>query len=168
VRLNTTRMAGAVAALAVGLVATRAQAQLAPPVQTAAPSAADKLASQSAEAELSGDHAKALDLADQAINADAKNPWGYYDRGDALGALHRMDDAMAAFRDAERRCSDSDVWGKSVAIWAQANVLSQVGRCDEALAIFERYASFVEKVDSAAAALARLYGKQCTRRPAAH
>jgi tetratricopeptide (TPR) repeat protein len=129
--------------------------------------ARSKLASQSAEAELAGDHDKALRFADDAIKADAKNPWAQYDRGDALGALKRADEAIAAFHEAEVRYAETEVWGKSIAIWGQANVLSQAGRCQEAAPIFERYASLVEGVDKGAAEFARQSAKHCTPRAAA-
>jgi tetratricopeptide (TPR) repeat protein len=146
----------------------RAVAQLAPLQQSTPPTAGDRLASQSAEAELAGDHDKALRLADEASKADPKNPWAYYDRGDALAALRRPDEAIAAFHEAEQRYSEAEVWGKSIAIWGQANVLSRASRCQEAAPIFERYASLVERVDKGAAELARQHAKQCTSRPVAH
>jgi len=158
---NVVGIAGLLSALT-ALVGARAHAQLAPPLQSVAPSGADKLASQSAAAQMAGDHEKALQLADEAIKADSKEPWGYYDRGDALASLHRLDDALAAFRQAAQRFSVADNWGKSVAIWGQANVLRQAGRCQDASPIFEQYASFVEKLDTDAATLARKSEKDCT------
>lgn len=150
------------------LTGSQAQAELAPLKQTAAPGSGARLASQSAEAEIAGDHDKALRLADEAIKADPNEAWGYYDRGDALGALRRVDDAVAAFHEAERRFPEADLWGKSVAIWGQANVLGQAGRCQEAVPLYERYASSVENVDKDAASLARQFAKRCTPRPAGH
>lgn len=154
---------------AVSIVAgTQAHAQLAPLQQSAPPTGGDRLASESAEAELAGDHDKALRLADDAIKTDPKNPWAYYDRGDALGALHRTDDAVVAFHESERRYSEAEVWGKAIAIWGQANALSQAGRCQDASPIFERYAILVEAVDKGSAELARQYAKHCVPRLAAH
>jgi tetratricopeptide (TPR) repeat protein len=141
--------------------------QLAPLQQSAPPSAGDNLASQSVEADVAGDHDKALKLADDAIKSDSKNAWARYDRGDALSTLRRPDDAIVAFREAEQRFSKAEVWGKSIAIWGQANVLIQVGRCAEASPIFERYASLVEKLDKGAAELAREYSRRCSPRRAA-
>lgn len=147
---------------------SQAHAQLAPLKQSVAPSAADGLASQSIEAELTGNHEKALQLANDAIKADPKNPWGHYDGGDALESLKRIDDAVSAFRQAEQYFSDADVWGKSVAIWGQANVFRQLGRCQDAVPIYERYATFVEKLDPDAAALARTYEKSCAPSSKSH
>jgi tetratricopeptide (TPR) repeat protein len=158
---------GVIGALAL-LIGSPVHGQLAPLKQSAAPSAADMLAGQAAEAQLAGNHETALRLADEAIKADAKEPWGYYNRGDVLASLHRLDDAVEAFRRAESQSPDADVWGKSVAIWGQANVFRQAGRCQEAAPIFERYASLVEKLDREAATLARAYAKSCTPPPAVH
>jgi len=154
---------------AVSIIAgTPAYAQLGPLQQSAPPTGGDKLASQSAEAELAGDHDKALRLADDGIKTDPKNPWAYYSRGDALGALHKPDDAIVAFREAERLFSEAQVWGKSIAIWGQANVLYQAARCQDASPIFERYAILVATVDKGAAELARQYAKRCTPKAAVH
>ena len=150
------------------LAGSPAHAQLAPLKQSVAPSSAEKLASQSAEVDLTGDHQRALQLADEAIKSDPSEPWGYYDRGDALGNLGRVDDAVAAFGEAANRFPEADTWGRSVAIWGQANALFQMGRCQEAAPAFERYATFVEKVDRDAAAMARQFSLQCKSRPNAH
>lgn len=164
--LRTICVAGLLSVVPIGGGAT-VHAQLAPLRQTAQPTSADDLASDSAQAEVAGDHDKALKLADKAIRTDPKNPWATYDRGDALSALRRPDDAVVAFQQAEQRYGNAEMWGKSIAIWGEANAFSQVGRCQEAVPIFDRYATFVEAVDKAAAALARQYAKQCTARPAA-
>ena len=83
------------------LAGPRSHAQLAPLKQTVAPGTAGGVASQSVQAELAGDHPKALQLAEDAINTDPKNPWGRYAKGDALGSLRRIDDAASAVREAE-------------------------------------------------------------------
>jgi tetratricopeptide (TPR) repeat protein len=142
-----------------------AGAEIRPPMQTTAPGPAAHLTTRSVEAQLSGDSAKALTLAEKAIANDPNDPWGYYNRGDALRGLRRTDEAVAAFRDAEQRFT-ADAWGKSVAIWGQANALAEEGRCDEAAPIYERYARFVERLDASAAALARQYAKSCVAAPA--
>lgn len=160
----TIRMGYAVLPMALIVVVglnTNAWGQLQVPQQTAAPGPSQKFTSDSVRTELAGDHEKATSLADEAIKADARDPWAYYDRGDALGSLRKTDEAVASFRDAEQRFSASDIWGKSIAIWGQANALRQIGKCQEAAPIYERYAAFVEKVDSEAAAMARQFAKAC-------
>jgi tetratricopeptide (TPR) repeat protein len=127
-----------------------------------------KLATESVKADIAGDHEKALRLAEDAIKADANDGWAHYDRGDALASLKKVDEAVAAFHDAERRFPETDPWGKSVAIWGQANALAQAGRCQEAGTHYERYAVFVERIEPSAAGQARKVAKQCvTRAPAA-
>jgi len=147
--------------MAAGAWSTNAWGQLRVPQQTVAPGPSQRFTTESVKTELAGDHAKAISLADEAIKADAKDPWGYYDRGDALGSLRQVDQAVASFREAEQRFSADDIWGQSIAIWGQANALRQVGKCQDAAPIYERYAALVEKVDSEAAAMARQFAKAC-------
>ncbi len=148
------------------VTASRSYGQLAPLPQSIAPTNADRLASESVRTELAGDHPKALQLAADAIKSDPNNPWGRYVKGDALESLQRPDDAASSFREAEEHFSKVEMWGKSIAIWGQANAFFQVGRCQESSPLYERYASLVEKVDREAAALARRFEKSCITRPA--
>lgn len=142
-------------------VGANAKAELSPLKQSVPPSTADTLAGQSAAAEIGGDYEKALQLADKAIKADPKEAWSYYVRGAALASLRRVDEAVVAFRQSEQLFPTADGWGKSVAIWGGANVLRQAGRCQDASAILERYASFVEQLDVEAAAFAHKTEKDC-------
>ena len=142
-----------------------ARAQLRPLQQTTAPGSSNTYTTQSVQAEVAGDHAKGLSMAEEAIKADPKDPWGHYDRADALNATRETDQAVPAFRQAEQLFPENDIWGRSVAIWGQANAYNQAGRCQEAAPIYERYAVYVEKVDPEAAALARQYAIHCTPRP---
>ena len=137
------------------------KAELSPLKQSVPPSAADTLAGQSATAEIGGDYEKALQLADKAIKSDPKEAWSYYMRGAALASLRRVDDAVAAFRQSEQLFPAADSWGRSVAIWGNANVLRQAGRCQDASVVLERYASFVEPIDNEAAAFAHKTEQQC-------
>ena len=153
--------------IAVALVtatSAAAFAQLRPQPQTQPPPPSSALTTESVEAGLAGNDAKALALADEAIQKDAKDPWGYFNRGDALRALHRTDEAVSAFRDAEARMTPGDLWGRSVAIWGQADALARDGRCRDAAPVYERYAAAVENADRASADLARLYARHCTPR----
>jgi tetratricopeptide (TPR) repeat protein len=142
--------------------------ELKPPTKGGGKPSDSKLATESVKADIAGDHEKALRLADDAIKADSTDPWGYYNRGDALVSLKKVDDAVAAFHDAERRFPETDPWGKSVAIWGQANAFAQAGRCQEASSHYERFALFVEQLDPSAAGQGRKVAKQCvSRAPAA-
>ena len=124
-------LAGLLGLLTMGIGAG-AKAELAPLQQSVTPSTADILAGQSATADMAGEYEKALQLADKAIRADSKEAWGYYARGDALASLRRVDEALAAFRRAEQLFPTADGWGRSIAIWGEANVLRQAGRCGDA------------------------------------
>ncbi len=147
------------------LLASPAAAQLHPVAQTHRPSSAARAArraSESVDYGLNGDARNALTLADEAIEADRDVEWGYYDRGDALLAQRHYDDALAAFKAAEQHASGADPWGKSIAIWGQANALAEAARCAEASPIYARYAAFVSAYDPAAADMARVFEKkQC-------
>src|SRR5581483_9080615 len=59
-----------------------------------------QLASRAAEAEVAGNHALALKLADEGIRADANDPWPYYNRACALAGLKRVDEAVASYQQA--------------------------------------------------------------------
>jgi tetratricopeptide (TPR) repeat protein len=155
------------AALAAPVPAS-ADSELKPPTKGGPQATDSKLTTESVKADIAGDHDKALRAADDAVKADPNEPWGYYDRGDALLSLKKVDEAVAAFHDAERRFPETDPWGKSVAIWGQANALAQAGRCQEAGTHYERFAVFVEKLDPSAAGQGRKVAKQCvTHAPAA-
>jgi tetratricopeptide (TPR) repeat protein len=144
------------------------RAQLAPPQNVnAEPSTprADALTTGAATAEIRGDSSTARRLADEAIRADPRDPWGYYDKGMALASLGQTDAAVAALREAERRFSPADEWARSVAIYGRAHTLSEVGRCGEARQAFGEYASRVAADDAHAATMARAYGAECRTPP---
>jgi tetratricopeptide (TPR) repeat protein len=152
--------------LLLGLAPSPAHAQLMPPRRPVDPGSPQSvtLTSQSGEALVHDRAADALALADKAIAADARNPWAHYDRGAALTDLGRVDDAVAAFKTAERSFSAADAWGRSIAVYGQANVLSQAGRCSEARPAFEQYAVLVERSDPGSARMARSYANNCLAR----
>ncbi len=151
------------------LFASPAAAQLSPPPQSGvrAPSElrADGLTTRSIDAEVAGDHRGALAFADEAIRASQGDPWGHYVRADALVSLGRTDQALAAYRAAESAFSEDDPWGKSLAIWGQANALQNVGRCQDASPLYQRYAGFVADRDEAAAGLAKKYAARTCQPP---
>lgn len=154
------------AVLGVGLLVGTARAQLQAPHQAVDPGSprSRDLTSQAGEALVHNDPAQALKMADQAIAADAENPWAHYDRAAALADLGRVDDAVAEFKVAQRSFSDADAWGRSIAIYGRANTLAQAGRCSEAQPAFEEYAVFVERSDPKGAEMARGYAKNCRPR----
>jgi len=157
---------GWVVLLGVGLTARVAGAQLMAPRQQVEPGSSQSraLASGAAEALVAGKPAEALQRADQAIAADARDPWAHYDRAAALTDLGRVDEAVAEFKVAQTSFSAQDPWGRSIAIYGRANALAQAGRCGEARPAFEEYAVFVERSDPPGAGLARSYATQCQPR----
>jgi tetratricopeptide (TPR) repeat protein len=124
-----------------------------------------ELASRAATAAINGQPQQALQLANQAIRADPRNPWPYYDKGMALAKLGEIDGAIAALYAAQQHFAPTDRWGKSIAIYGRAHALSQAGRCVEAVEAFAEYATFVSKNDPQAAEMARRYAANC-RSPA--
>jgi tetratricopeptide (TPR) repeat protein len=154
----------ALAFAAVLLATGKAEAQLEPLHRANADPGSplsNSLASDSAEAIIAGHPYRALRTAKIAIKTDPRNPWGYYDKADALTLLHRVDEAVAAFRQAEQHFSAADRWGKSIAIYGRANVLRQANRCEEAAGAFREYAAFVQKDDPGSADMARRYSIMC-------
>ena len=146
-----------------------ARAELRPPHQLGAEPGSPqsrRLSSQAALAEIGGNYQAAVALADQAITADPRNPWGYYDRASALSQLGQTDQAVEAFRAAEQRFSPNDHWARSIAIYGRAHALSEARRCVEARTAFEEYALYVAREDAASAALARGYAQACGAAPA--
>jgi hypothetical protein len=144
-----------------------AGAQLAPPRRPVDPGSprSDQYSGSAAQALVRGLPQDALRLADTAVATDPANPWGHYDRGAALTSLGRTDEAVAAFRDAQRTFTAQDPWGLSIAIYGRANALARAGRCPEAQTAFEEYATYVARVDPRAATLAREYARDCVTRP---
>ncbi len=82
--------------------------------------ASAELASRAATAEMKGDPQESVKLADQAIRADAKDPWPYYDKGMALARVGETNGALAALLAAEQHFSPYDRWGRSVAVFGRA------------------------------------------------
>ena len=157
--------------LLVGGSAGLARAQLMAPHTVSDSSAAAVRASaldtRAAKAEMAGNATEGLKLAEAAIEADPKDPWAYYDRAVALASLNRTDGAVLSFAEAEKYFADQgEPWGKSIALYGEAHALSRAGRCDQAQSAFERYASYVDQVDAASAAMARRYARECVGRQA--
>ena len=123
------------------------------------------LTTRAAVAAMNGNPQQARDLAAQAIRADPRDPWPYYNKGMALAQLGETDAALATLYAAEKHFAPTDRWGRSVAIYGRAHTLSGAGRCVEAVQAFAEYATYVGKDDPAAADMARRYAVNC-RTPA--
>jgi tetratricopeptide (TPR) repeat protein len=120
-----------------------------------------QLASRAASAEIAGDPQAALQLAEKAVAANPRDPWGYYAKGDALASLGKVDDAVKALGLAEEHFALSDLWGRSVAIYGRAQALAEVNRCAEARGEFLRYAAFVRERDPQSADIAIRVAADC-------
>jgi len=131
---------------------------------TAASQQSAQLASRSAAARASGQLDAALSLAEQGIHADGDDPWPYYNKAMTLGELGRVDEAAAAFREAEGHYFPGDLWGKSVAVYGRANTYAQAGRCAEAKQAYDDYASLVWQYDPKSTDLVRQYEAECRAR----
>jgi Flp pilus assembly protein TadD len=105
--------------------------------------ASAELSSRAASADMAGNSQEAVSLADQAIRADPKDPWSYYDKGMALARMGEVNGAVAALFAAQQHFHASDVWGRSVAVFGRGHVLAQAGRCDEAEAAYREYMALV-------------------------
>jgi tetratricopeptide (TPR) repeat protein len=119
------------------------------------------LSTRAAIADMNGDPAQARDLANEAIRANPRDPWPYYNKGMALAQLGETDGAIAALFAAEQHFAPADRWGRSVAIYGRAHTLRKAGRCPEASKAYEEYASFVAQQDPQSATLARRYAADC-------
>jgi len=120
-----------------------------------------ELATRSAIAEMNGKPGDALALAQEGIHANPDDPWPYYQKGMALAQLGHVDAAVSALAEAERRFSNIDLWGKSIAIYGRAHAYAEAGRCTEARLAFNEYASVVESHDPKSAEMARRYAAEC-------
>jgi tetratricopeptide (TPR) repeat protein len=123
------------------------------------------LTTRAAIAAMNGNAQQARDLAAQAIRADPRDPWPYYNKGMALAQLGETDAALATLWAAEKHFAPTDRWGRAVAIYGRAHTLSGAGRCVEAVQAYAEYATYVGKDDPAAADMARRYALNC-RAPA--
>ena len=123
------------------------------------------LTTRAAIADMKGNPEQARELANQAIRADPRDPWPYYNKGMALAQLGETDGALAALFAAEQHFAPTDRWGRSVAIYGRAQALNMAGRCAEAVQAYAEYAAFVGKDDPQGAAIARRYAVDC-RAPA--
>jgi tetratricopeptide (TPR) repeat protein len=154
-----------VVALGVGLSLQTARADelKAPQNVKAEPSTPQSaaLSTRAAIADMNGNPREAVDLANQGIRADPRDPWPYYNKGMALAELGETDAAIAALYAAENHFAATDKWGRSIAKYGRAHAFNRAGRCVEAKRAFEEYAAFVDKDDPLAAKMARRYAADC-------
>jgi Flp pilus assembly protein TadD len=122
--------------------------------------ASAQLSTRAATADMAGNPQQAVALADQAIRADPKDPWPYYNKAMALARVGEVDGALAAFVAAEQHFAPADRWGRSVAVFGRAHALAMAGRCTEAQQAFDEYTA-LNPDDPNAAPLAERYSADC-------
>ena len=144
-------------------LAARADELRAPKNVNAEPHTAQSaaMATRAAVADMNGNPEAALNLANQGIGADPRDPWNYYNKGMALSELRQTDAAIAALYAAENHFAANDKWGRSIAKYGRAHAFAVAARCVEAKRAFEEYAAFVDKDDPLAAKMARRYAADC-------
>jgi tetratricopeptide (TPR) repeat protein len=111
-----------------------------------------------------GRPAEALPDADHALDLVPDDPWSLYERGVALTALGRTDEAVTAFLRAERGFA-TQPHRKGLATYGRARALDLAGRCTEARAAYEAYAALMRPYEPLSATMAIEYGRDC-REPA--
>ncbi len=124
-----------------------------------------ELATRAAVAQMHGQPAEALALAQQGIRADQNDPWPYYDEATALSELGQVDAAAAAFVESERRFPPGDVWGRSVALYGRGHAYAQAGRCADAQKAFDAYTNLVDGYDAKSVELVHRYVDDCRASP---
>jgi tetratricopeptide (TPR) repeat protein len=105
---------------------------------------AEALSTESVQALVSGDYGTALTKAAAGLEVLADDPWLLYNKGTALAGLDRTEEALTTLRQAERLFSETNVHGRSVAIYRRAMALEVAGRCDEESAELQRYAEIAK------------------------
>jgi Flp pilus assembly protein TadD len=140
--------------------AVGAQAQLAPHHQ-GPPSPANRATTEAGIALAKSQYPAALAASDQAVQIAPNDPWAHYDRGSALRGLGRTQEAVAEFKRAQVLFADHDPWGRSLAMWGEADTYDVAGDCAQAANAYEVYAGYVDRADPAAAQLARRYATGC-------
>jgi tetratricopeptide (TPR) repeat protein len=100
-----------------------------------------------ADALIAGDYVGVILRADEILAKQPRDAWVLYNKGAALAALGRTDEALTILRRAERAFPRTDVHGRSVAVWRRGLVLELAGRCNEASTEFSSYAALVRHAD---------------------
>jgi hypothetical protein len=124
----------------------------------------DVLSTQAAEALMRKDYSTVLALTattgDEPVDA-----WLDYDRGSALVALGRTDEALDAFGRAELRFDRAaDPQGVRKAMWGRARALADAGRCGDARLAYGQYQAAVRLQSPRDAELAASYAGFCVPR----
>jgi tetratricopeptide (TPR) repeat protein len=108
---------------------------------------AEELSTESVQALVVGDYHAALAKADAGLELVPGDPWLIYNKGTALAGLEQIDEALTMLRQAERLFSESNIHGRSVAIYRRAMALEVAGRCAEESAELTRYANIAKPTE---------------------
>jgi tetratricopeptide (TPR) repeat protein len=123
---------------------------------------ADSRAATDAERALfAGDYSKALELAERGLEEHPSEPWLLYDRGTALAAVGRLEDALDTLRAAEAAFPARETYGRAAAIYRRALALEIAGRCAEASTELSHYAAVERPRDPSLAEEARSHLRYC-------
>jgi tetratricopeptide (TPR) repeat protein len=134
------------------------------------PATPDPAAAAVTVALVAGEGEEALRLVDEHLaNAESATPWLTYDRGVALAALGRVNEAAVTFQAAqgafdgseEDRSGSAGLPGKQLAVYGKARALSEGYRCNEARAAYDEYAALVRTTDPDDARRVSAYGGDC-------
>ncbi len=79
-----------------------------------------------------GDYAAAADFIGRAVALDPNNPTAFYNLGNTLRDLNRLDEALASYDRALALRPNVETWGN------RGSVLQELGRPDEAIVSFDR------------------------------
>lgn len=123
----------------------------------------DPALTRTADALAASDYTRALALAERVEPATpTARAWVAYDRGEALTALRRTDEAVAAFRRAQDAFDEAgDARGRAVAAWGIARVLEEANRCDDARRAYVAYERLVRPTDARSADMAASHAREC-------
>jgi tetratricopeptide (TPR) repeat protein len=120
----------------------------------------DPAAMAAASAVAAGDYERALKL--EPVQGSA---WFEYNRAVALSGLHRTDEAVVAYRAAERSFRTDQPRERAIAIYGRAHALAEAGRCDDARRAYGEYAALVRPTMPRDAEMADMYARSCRAAP---
>jgi tetratricopeptide (TPR) repeat protein len=104
---------------------------------------------------------RALAVTERDESDSPDDPWVHYDRAVALEVTGAVDGAVGEFQDAESAFAGEDRHGKAISIYGRAHALASAGRCRDASAAYQEYATFVRREAPQKADMALQYAKDC-------
>jgi tetratricopeptide (TPR) repeat protein len=117
----------------------------------------------SSEALKNGDNERVMTLTEQGLAFHPHDPWLLYDRGAALANLGRLEKAVTALQSAEASFPVDQPWGRALASYRRALVLTQLGRCKDAQLAIAHYATLMNELDHEVTEQAQRDVAECER-----